>query len=365
MSIAFRATRTREVPHNRLTFGEAEVEAVTRTVRSGQWAQGPRVAELEGELARIAGVKHCVCVASGLSALRLALGSLGVSAQDIVLVPAYCCVALANACLTWGARPVPVEVESATWNLDSRSCGRAMSDHAAKAIIAVNTFGAPVDLTFGDRSGVPVIEDCAHAFGRQIGQQPLGGRSDIGILSFYATKLLGGGEGGAVLTNSARVFNFVTSARDYSDQPPDAYRMNDKMNDLEASLVLAQLMRLPEMLERRRELAMRYMNLFSSSSANNNFFRLPRADDHRVWYRFALEILGDDAASIRDELRSEGVDAALPVSDWRPKGGPACPNADQAYRSLLSLPLYPSLTEEEQDYVVDTFLSLCEEKSRA
>ena len=365
MSIALKATRAREVPHNRLTLGEAEVEAVTRTVRSGQWAQGPRVAELESDLARIAGVKYCVCVASGLSALRLALGSLGVSAQHIVLVPAYSCVALANACLAWGARPVPVEVESATWNLDSRSCRRAISDHAAKAIIAVNTFGAPVDLTFGDRSGVPVIEDCAHAFGRQIGQQALGGRSDIGILSFYATKLLGGGEGGAVLTNSARVFDFVKSARDYSDQPPDAYRMNDKMNDLEASLVLAQLMRLPEMLERRRELAMRYMEMLSASDANNNFFRLPRADDHQVWYRFAVEILGDGAASTRDELRGEGVDAALPISDWRPNDGPPCSNADRAYRSLLSLPLYPSLTEEEQDYVVDTFLSVCEEKSRA
>lgn len=365
MSIALKATRTREVPHNRLTFGEAEVEAVTRTVRSGQWAQGPRVEELESELARIAGVKHCVCVASGFSALRLALGSVGVSGQDVVLVPAYSCVALANACLAWGARPVPVEVESATWNLDSRSCRRAMSDYGTKAIIAVNTFGAPVDLTFADRSGVPVIEDCTHAFGRQIGQQPLGGRSDIGILSFYATKLLGGGEGGAVLTNSARVFDFVKSARDYSDQPPDGHRMNDKMNDLEASLVLAQLMRLPEMLRRRRELAMRYLDTLSSSSANNNFYRLPRADDNRVWYRFAIDVPGGGAASIIEELRSEGVDAALPVSDWRPKGGLACPNADRAYRSLLSLPLYPSLTEEEQHYVVDTFLSVCEEKSRA
>jgi perosamine synthetase len=365
MSIALKAARTREVPHNRLTLGEAEVEAVTRTVRSGQWAQGPRVAELESELARIAGVKHCVCVASGLSALRLALGSLSVSAQDVVLVPAYSCVALANACLAWGARPVPVEVESGSWNLDSGSCRRAIFDHGAKAVIAVNTFGAPVDLTFGDRSGVPVIEDCAHAFGHRIGQQSLGGRSDIGILSFYATKLLGGGEGGAVLTDSGQVCDFVKSARDYSDQPPDAHRMNDKMNDLEASLVLAQLMRLPEMLERRRKLAMRYMDMLSSSGANNSFFRLPRADDNRVWYRFAVEILGDDAASIREELRSEGVDAALPVSDWRPNDGPACPKADRAYRSLLSLPLYPSLTEEEQDYVVDTFLSLCEEKSRA
>ena len=85
-----------EIPHNRLTFGDAECEAVLRTVRSGYWAQGPRVQELETTLARLGGVRHAVCVASGLAALRLTLGGLGVRPNDSVLVPAYSCVALAN-----------------------------------------------------------------------------------------------------------------------------------------------------------------------------------------------------------------------------------------------------------------------------
>src|ERR1039458_7346111 len=99
------------VPHNRLTFGEAECDAVMRTVRSGQWAQGPRVQELEAALARMSGVRHAVCVASGLAALRLALGALGIRSGDSVLVPAYSCVALANSVLAWGAAPVPVDVD--------------------------------------------------------------------------------------------------------------------------------------------------------------------------------------------------------------------------------------------------------------
>ena len=101
----------KSVPHNRLTFGEAECDAVLRTVRSGHWAQGPRVQELEAALARMSGVRHAVCVASGLAALRLALGALGIRAGDSVLVPAYSCVALANSVLAWGATPVPVEVD--------------------------------------------------------------------------------------------------------------------------------------------------------------------------------------------------------------------------------------------------------------
>ena len=364
MSVVSKPTRTREVPHNRLTFGEAEVEAVTQTVRSGQWAQGPRVAELECELARIAKVKYCVCVASGLSAVRLALGALGVTQGARVLVPAYSCVALANACLSWGAEPVPVDIESDTWNLDARCCRQAISVTDAKAIIAVNTFGAPADLRYGQNMRIPIIEDCAHAFGLDIGGLALGGRSEIGILSFYATKLLGGGEGGAVLTNSADVFQFVSSSRDYGDKLPDAHRMNDKMSDLEASLVLAQLERLPEMLARREALAFRYIDLLSSAGSGK-LFRLPHRDEKRIWYRFVVEVLSGDAQQLVEELRREGVNAALPVSDWRLPGGPVAPTADRAYRRLLSLPLYPSLTEDEQDYVVSALLRVCEERIRA
>jgi dTDP-4-amino-4,6-dideoxygalactose transaminase len=364
MSVVSKPTRVREVPHNRLTFGEAEVEAVTRTVRSGQWAQGPRVAELECELARIAKVKYCVCVASGLSALRLALGALGVTQGARVLVPAYSCVALANACLSWGAEPVPVDIESDTWNLDARRCREAVSEVGAKAVIAVNTFGAPADLTYGQNTRIPIIEDCAHAFGLDVDGRPLGGRSEIGILSFYATKLLGGGEGGAVLTNRADVFEFVNSARDYSDKLPDAHRMNDKMSDVEASLVLAQLERLPEMVAKREALALRYIDLLSSAGSGK-LFRLPPWDEKRIWYRFVVEVLSEDAQQFVEELRSEGVDAALPVNDWRLPGGPVAQTADRAYRRLLSLPLYPILTEDEQDYVVSTFWRVCEERIRA
>jgi dTDP-4-amino-4,6-dideoxygalactose transaminase len=364
MSVVSKPTRVREVPHNRLTFGEAEVEAVTRTVRSGQWAQGPRVAELECELARIAKVKYCVCVASGLSALRLALGALGVTQGARVLVPAYSCVALANACLSWGAEPVPVDIESDTWNLDARRCREAVSEVGAKAVIAVNTFGAPADLTYGQNTRIPIIEDCAHAFGLEVDGRPLGGRSEIGILSFYATKLLGSGEGGAVLTNRADVFQFVNSARDYSDKLPDAHRMNDKMSDVEASLVLAQLERLPEMVAKREALALRYIDLLSSAPSGT-LFRLPPRDEKRIWYRFVVEVLSGDAQQFVEELRQEGVDAALPVNDWRLPGGPVAQTADRAYRRLLSLPLYPILTEDEQDYVVSTFWRVCEERIRA
>lgn len=346
-----------EVPHNRLTFGEAECDAVLRAVRSGRWAQGPRVEELEQVLAQMASVRYAVCVASGLSALRLSLGALGVAAENHVLVPAYSCVALANAVLAWGAHPVPVDVERGKWTIDPTEASGQCKNCRPKAGIAVNTFGIPTTIeTIGDSAW---IEDCAHAFGSQVGGRALGARAPIGILSFYATKLIGGGEGGAVLTNSSEIREFVKCARDYADHAADAHRLNDKMNDLEASLVLAQLERLPNMLAARTALAERYLKLLSEA-ATSGVFVLPRNESPRVWYRFAVEMSRVSAATVVHDLLAFGIHAAIPITDWRAGSSPAAPIADQAYRSIVSLPLYPTLSEREQDFVIGAFLKLCE-----
>ncbi len=352
------------VPHNRLTFGDAECEVVAQTVRSGQWAQGPRVQELESVLAGMAGVRHAVCVSSGFSALRLALGALGIESADTVVVPAYCCVALANVALAWGANPVPADIEPVGWNADPQAFRKAIVEARPRAVIAVNTFGMPCAVDDLSPSGVPVIEDCAHAFGLKVGEKWLGSRTNAGVLSFYATKLIGGGEGGAVLTDSREIADYVASTRDYGDQLAVAYRMNDKMNDLEASLVLTQLKRLPEFIAAREAIAQRYLRELSGRAADR-VFRLPVNRNPRVWYRFVVEMLATPGKTVVAELQRAGVQAAIPVEDWRPAGSPQTPVADRAYRNLVSLPLYPSLTREEQDFVLSVFLNLCEELPHA
>jgi len=355
---------SKSVPHNRLTFGEPECDAVLLTVRSGYWAQGPRVRELETMLARLGGVRHAVCVASGLAALRLTLGGLGIRPTDSVLVPAYSCVALANSVLAWGATPVPVEVDPTHWNIDPERCRSQIESSRPHAMIVVNTFGAPAPMEEIVSSEVPVIEDCAHGFGLKKSGKWLGSRALAGVLSFYATKLIGGGEGGAVLTDSEQIAQFVRSARDYGDQPADGHRMNDKMNDLEASLVLAQLERLPEMIAAREAVAFRYLEQLDDPRFRP-IFRLPPRTTERVWYRFAVEMLATSAKTAVLGLERLGIHSAAPVTDWRPAGSPAAPIADRAYRTLVSLPLYPTLTGDEQDSVVKAFLKLCEDFSRA
>lgn len=348
------------VAHNRLTYGDEDAHAVAAVVRSGQWAGGPQVRRLESELAGRAGVAHAVCVASGTAALRLALRAVGIRPGGRVLVPAYCCVALPNAVLACGAVPMAVDVRVDDWNICPEAAARAAEAHGPRAAVAVHTFGAPAPIDALRRLGIPLVEDCAHAFGMSAGLRPLGACGDVAVISLYATKLIGAGEGGAVLTDSAAVADFVRDARDYADKPPAADRGNDKMTDLEASLALCQLQRLDDMLRARAALAGRYGELLAAWPRAEALFRLPRAGAPRVWYRYAVEVLRADADAVIAAMSRKGVDAARPVTDWRGPESPPCPAADGAYRRVVSLPLYPSLTWAEQEAVVAAFLSACE-----
>ena len=340
--------RVAPVPHNRLTHGRQEEAAVAAVVASGQWAGGDRVEELERRLAERAGVPFAVCVGSGLAALRLSLRAVGVGKGSRVVVPAYSCVALANAALSLGADPVAVDVEPGTWNLDAAATARRQ----ATAAVVVHTFGCRADVAAIRGSAGATIEDCAHAFGLP----GLGAAGDVAILSFYATKLVGAGEGGAVLTRSEEIAASVREHRDYTDCAPDGSRLNDKLTDLAAALALCQLDRLDDMLAARARLARRYGTLLAGAT---HALRLPVETDDRVWYRYAVELTGLSAATAVARLEGVGVLAAEPVSDWRPAGAPATPIADRAYRSLLSLPLYPTLTDAEQQRVADAVLELC------
>lgn len=336
------------IPHNRLSHGSEEEQAVARVVRSGRWVAGRELAELESRLAAVAGVGHAVGVGSGVAALRLALLSLRIGPGDAVAVPAYSCVALPNAVLACGAEVVPVDVQPGSWNICPLALRAARSRCAnLRAVIAVHTFGCPAQTVALMSEGLPVIEDCSHG----IGHGELGGVGHLAVLSLYASKLLGAGEGGMVLTNDPALAARVRDARDYADKAPSASRLNDKMTDLEAALALCQLDRLPWSLARRAELARHYTAAFEAQSREHACF-LPVNAAGRVWYRFAVGV--DQPDEVIASMARQGVTAARPVENW---GGATAetPVALAAYARLVSLPLYPTLTRAEQAQVCHAF----------
>lgn len=343
------------IPHNRLTFGSEEVQAVADVVESGSWSGGPQVKLLEQTLARLSGRTGAVCVGSGLGAIRLALLCLDINAGEEVIVPAYSCVSLANAVLSIGARPIPVDVSRHNWNVDLEAVAKARNDKT-KAIIAVHTFGALVDIDRLKILDLPVIEDCAHALGLTVNGKPVGGQGDIAVCSFYATKLLGGGEGGAVLTNDESQDHFVRQWRDCNNQPPSPTRLNDKMNDLEAALVCAQIERLDTLVESRQELARRYDGILQPMAEETNAFYVPEFSTERIWYRYIVEMRDLMAVEVIQQLRDFNVRAESPVINWVDG---ICedefPVSNCAWRHIVSLPLFPTLTEAEQDHVCSSF----------
>jgi perosamine synthetase len=363
--VALAVPRPSPVPHNRLTHDEREVAAVVAVVQSGQWSSGPRVAELERELARCAAVRGAVCVASGTAALRLSLLALGVRRGDTVAMPAYSCVALPNAALALSASPTPVDVRPDDFNLDSR--GLSGLGSAPRACIAVHTFGAPADVQ-AMSSIAPVVEDCSHAFGLSLGGRPLGGLGKVAVISLYATKLLGAGEGGAVLSDDEALLEIVRDYRDYTDKAPNPARLNDKMTDLCAAIALCQLAKLSDLLHRRQALAQRYDQALRRAGVTSEVALLPDIERARVWYRYAVTMQTPCAQAIVDAMACRGVSSARPVDPWCIEPGDretAYPVASHAYRSVVSLPLYPSLREEEQQRVVYAFVQACRENTAA
>lgn len=350
-----------KVPHNRLTHGAQETAAVSEVIQSGRWAAGRKVDQFERQLEQWANVKHVVCVGSGLAALRLSLAALGVAQGDTVLLPGYSCVALPNAVLANGAKPVAVDVKKNTWNLDFGKLN-AMSESgtSAKAIIAVHTFGHPLEAATLRQLDCDCIEDWAHGFRlAKDGVTPAGLDSTVAIQSFYATKLMGAGEGGAVLTHSDDIAQYVRTWRDYSDQQPSATRLNDKMTDIAAAIGIEQLKRLPSMIRRRKELADQYTDAFSSLAWLQEHVDLPVDSALKVWYRYPVFLKTWAWQELVDLMGTDGVSADSPIWNWHGGNSDAGSVSEDAFRGVVSLPLYPSLTTEEQTHVIRIFIKAC------
>jgi dTDP-4-amino-4,6-dideoxygalactose transaminase len=275
--------------------------------------------------------------------------SLGVKAGDRVIIPSYSCVALANAALAVGAVPVAADIQPGSWNIDPVSVQHAIHEHDPALIIAVHTFGRPADITALKSYGIPVLEDCSHAFGITSSGHSIGSQGAAAAISLHATKLIAGGEGGCLLTNDSSTAGRARDFSEYADQDPSRHRLNDRITECSAAIATSQLEHLEEMLSARVRLAARYQEKLAGLQPA---LRLP-TDGTNAWYRYVVECQTMTAREASHTLAQHAITALEPVDDWRDQESrERSPNASRAYRSLLSLPLYPTLTPTEQDRVI-------------
>jgi len=335
------------VPHSRPTLDEDHVRAVAEVIRSGYLAQGEVTRRFEQEVARVLGVRDGVATSSGTAALHLALLALGAGPGDEVILPSYTCVALLQAVRYVGAVPCLVDLEPDGYNLSVREVRRRVT-RRTRAILVPHMFGTPADIEGICGLGVPVIEDVAQALGARIRGRPVGSFGTVAVCSFYATKVITTGEGGMLLSNSDLLLRRAREMRDYTGRR-DSVRFNYRMTDLQAALGLCQLRRLPAFLERRSFLAERYTVHLRALGLHP-----PTAPPQctPIHYRYVVSV--PDAAGVAERMRALGVECkspvACPLHRYLRQSG--FPRTDRAHRTALSVPLYPSLREDEVDRIL-------------
>jgi perosamine synthetase len=338
----------RIIPHSRPTLSDDDAERVARVVRGGQLAQGPEVAGLEHELAQRLGVSAAAAVSSGSAALELALRALAVGPGDEVIIPTYVCDAVYQAVTHCGGRPVLADADPETLGLSAEDAARRRTPRT-RAVIVVHPFGLAVDLADFQRLGVPLVEDCAQTLGATLGGRQVGARGGLAVCSFYATKLLTTGEGGAIV-GPADLVARARDRRDYDERTELTPRFNYKMTDMQAALGRSQLARLDTFIARRRALAARYR----AALARVPRCRVPAdAGERHVYHRFVIAV-DTPLDPVLAHLERRGVAARRPV--FRPihraLGLSGYPNAEGLWSQCLSIPCYPLLTDGQADTVV-------------
>jgi dTDP-4-amino-4,6-dideoxygalactose transaminase len=338
------------VPHSRPSIDGRDIEAVVKVLGSGNISQGENIKEFERNVASFVGVKHGIAVSSGTAALHLALIGLNVGAGDEVIIPSYVCASPYMATLHAGATPRIVDVDSADFNISTKEVEKALTQKT-KAIIVPHMFGTPAELDELLSIKVPIIEDCAHSLGAEYKKRKVGGFGRASICSFYATKMITTGEGGMVLTDDDELYGKISEARQYDRMSLSTVRYNYKMTDFQAALGLSQMSKLPALINRRREIAKLYNKVFSELDIA---VQMTHTYKRSVFYRYV--VLLENLEDTQQEIKEKGVMCEKPVLEPLHKGLSSINlfNTNYLHNHALSIPLYPSLNEQEIEYTVET-----------
>jgi dTDP-4-amino-4,6-dideoxygalactose transaminase len=337
------------IPHSRPSTGEEEALAAASVVRSGCLSGGPITEQFERETAERTGAVWGVATGSGASALHLALLCLNIRPGDRIAIPSYVCVALLHVARYLQAEPVIVDVDPATMNMDPDALKR-VAPARLKAVVVPHMFGRPAEMDALMAQGAPIVEDCAHAIGADIHGKPVGGQGALSICSFYATKMITTGEGGMVTGHDAQSESMARDLRDYDRPDAGRVRYNYKMTEMQAAIGLAQLKRLPSFIARRRQIALLYHKAFKPLNAD-----IPNDMDGgtHIYYRYALRV-SQPTQELIERMEKKGVACRRPVACpiHRLLGLSGYPGADAAFDRALSVPIYPTLTDDECARVV-------------
>ncbi|WP_456434836.1 DegT/DnrJ/EryC1/StrS family aminotransferase [Methanopyrus sp.] len=374
-----RPVREDPIPIAQPILGDEEARAVTEVLRSGQLAQGPRVEEFERELAKFVGCEHCIATSSGTTALQLALESAGLGPGDLAIVPSFTFIATANAALHVGAHVAFVDIDLETYCMDPYSLEevvKLLKDRVLRprtvAVVPVHLYGHPADmdpiLEIAEEHDLIVIEDTAQAHGAEYKGKRTGSLGDAACFSFYPTKNMTTGEGGAITTDDEELAERARMLRSHGERERYDHveiGYNFRMTDIAAAIGTVQLRRLQEFNEQRRENARYYLKELADLEP---LIELPTEKSwaKHVYHQFTIRVNVKELSCTRDEfaeaLRAEGVDCAVhyptplhrqPAYLRRGYYATELPKSERAAETVLSIPVHPGLSEKDRQDVVE------------
>ena len=374
--------RTDKIHYGRQWVDDSDVEAVADVLCGNLITCGPKVDEMERELATYTGAKYAVAVSNGTAALHCACIAAGIGPGDEVITTPLTFAASANCALYCGAKPVFADIDSETYNIDPDSI-RAHITPRTKAVVAVDFTGQPVKhreiRAICDEYHLVFIEDAAHALASKYDGKMVGSLADMTCFSFHPVKTVTGGEGGAITTNNSEYHQRLVLAHTHGitheeslmeDAPHEGswyYEQimlgyNYRMTDFQAALISSQMKRLDYFVNRRKQIVEEYNKAFTELPEIILQKEISEADTCRHLYiiQLALDKLKCTRREFFDAMGAEGVQPQVhyvPVY-WFPyyrhlgyeKG--LCPNAEEVYKGIMSIPLYPKLTDEDVESVI-------------
>jgi len=336
-------------------------ESVNNVLQSGHFILGPNVKSFEKEASDYLGVKHAISVASGTDALHLAVRAAGIGEGDEVITTAFTFIGTAEAISYTGARPVFVDIDPLTYNLDIKQIEAAITPNT-KAIMPVHLFGQAADLKeikfLCEKNNLFLIEDCAQSFGSEYANKKTGSHGDFGCFSFYPSKNLGAyGDGGLIVTDSDEFAETIIGLRNHGSMQPYMHNMigyNSRLDEIQAAILRVKLKYIDSFNLQRQRVADRYKQQLKDTEVV-----IPYVADQRTHVYHQYTIRSEKRDEIKDRLTAAEIASAIyyPIPLHRQPvyktqyNQQSLPDTDQASLQVLSLPVYPELSDQNIDII--------------